>query len=104
MKDGKWLGWCKNPSDNSDKVWGIILLKPLTPYSWRETQYVTFWGRRGKRLQTKIVELVEFDVDKLIISKTKKGYINIPNSDLSTVYPEFEDDLSFVHVEARLSV
>ena len=53
------IGWCKEGIH--DKVWGIILLaedvqvSPAWPF--KTNKYVTFWGRRGSKLQTKLVTL-----------------------------------------------
>ena len=91
------IGWCKE--DNHDKVWGIIQLQaPTAPTvnhwgSLRDGKYVTFWGRRGKKLQTKMVEGSIYDMNEMFYKKTKKGYMEINQSDLDEVYPEFKSDL-----------
>lgn len=89
------IGWCKE--DKHDKVWGIILLaenvqiSPSWPFSGNK--YVTFWGRRGAKLQTKIWSGNEDQADELFGMKLRKGYNKIQESDLEDVYPEFKTDL-----------
>lgn len=74
--DIQFLGWCKN--EKSDKVWGIVKKE--------EGIYVTFWGRRGAKLQKKMIEMHLWDADKLIASKQKKGYLEIPKDDMEMVH------------------
>ncbi len=93
MLNYKFIGWCHE--DNHDKVWGVIYLeKPVQQYAWRPSgaKCVSFWGRRGKKLQTKIVE-DNYDLETLIRSKTRKGYTGVDSNKLNEVYPEFEEDL-----------
>jgi len=81
----KWVGWCRDLEENKDKVWGIIFLKNNTVPSFTST-YVTFWGRRGKSLQSKIQVLDKYEVEKLIRSKIeKKGYEEIDVNKLDDV-------------------
>ena len=66
---------------------------------------MAFWGRRGKKLQTKIHEgLDRWDADKLCDKKEDKGYKAINPNRLDEVYPEFEEDLQKTTVWALLSV
>jgi len=83
----KYIGWCS--VDNSDKVWVCIQLSGDRWYG----KYLTVWGRRGKQLQSKIVESNTYEMGKLIGSKVAKGYCGIPEDKLNEVYPEFEQDL-----------
>jgi predicted DNA-binding WGR domain protein len=85
--DYKYIGWCSE--DNSDKVWACI---QLSGDRWGG-KFLTVWGRRGKRLQSKIVESNPYEMGKLIGSKVAKGYCAIPEDKLNEVYPEFEQDL-----------
>jgi predicted DNA-binding WGR domain protein len=78
-----FIGWCKE--ENHDKVWGAIELGTA--------RYVTFWGRRGKKLQTKSLGVSSYELRKLINQKTAKGYISVDKNNLDRVYPEFEKDL-----------
>jgi hypothetical protein len=83
----KYIGWCS--VDNSDKVWACI---QLSGDRWGG-KFLTVWGRRSKRLQSKIVESNPYEMGKLIGSKVAKGYCAIPEDKLNEVYPEFEQDL-----------
>ncbi len=89
------IGWCKEGSH--DKVWGIILLAEDVPLSdaWHfpTNKYVTFWGRRGAKLQTKLVNGSAYDADQMFHKKRMKGYEEIRESELDEVYPEFKSDL-----------
>ena len=62
-----------------------------------------FWGRRGKKLQTKI-DREGWDLDKLIREKSEKGYKIIGNYELETVYPEFQNDLEKTTMWALLKL
>jgi predicted DNA-binding WGR domain protein len=105
----KFIGWC-NEGDH-DKVWGVIFLE--TPSANWEQSYnayltnnrykdfydsvthkkcITFWGRRGKKLQTK-TSTDDYEMFKLITSKLKKGYQAVDKGRLDAVYPEFQTDL-----------
>ena len=102
----KWIGWCKE--DNHDKVWGVIDLgRAAQPDEWGmasyDNKYVTFWGRRGKRLQTKISVQHYYYVEKLIDKKVDKGYMRVDRNRLDQVYPEFQNDLEQTAVWAILS-
>lgn len=91
-----FIGWLKE--GQSDKVWGVIEL------SCGE-KYLTFWGRRGTKYQTKVVDsgrphppfFSKFwrgnDLDRKISEKIEKGYRSVEKSELETVYPDFEQDL-----------
>ena len=88
----KFIGWCNE--EGHDKVWGVIYLEqPKNLYGYSECKCVSFWGRRGKKLQTKMV-VDNWDLDKLIDSKVRKGYNRVDTKKLNEVYPEFEEDLS----------
>ena len=88
-----WIGHCKEGT--SDKVWGMIRLTDNGRYPEDASQdYVAFWGRRGKRLQTKIHHSIwSYDADKLCDKKLDNGYRSIDVNRLEDVYPEFEQDL-----------
>lgn len=84
-----FIGWCKE--DNHDKVWGVIdLRKEASGYGTHT--YVTFWGRRGKKLQTKVSKEDEWTMKRVIDSKRKR-YTAVTYGGLNDVYPEFESDL-----------
>jgi len=83
----KYIGWCSE--DNSDKVWVCI---QLNGDRWHG-KFLTVWGRRGKRLQSKLIESTTYEMGKLVGSKDAKGYCEIPEDKLHEVYPEFQQDL-----------
>lgn len=99
-----FIGWCKQ--DNHDKVWGVIQLTDKTnpngyywSEKWTENDFVTVWGRRGKKLQTKIYknsnlyEMQELARKKQYKSKPEECYTEVDKTKLDEVYPEFEQDL-----------
>ena len=92
MKNGyEFIGWCRDPIKNTDKVWGVIDLN-TTPGG--DGDYAVFWGRRGGKLQTKIYkDANNWDIGNLIQQKQDKGYEKIDRTRLNNVYPEFEQDL-----------
>jgi hypothetical protein len=102
-----WIGHCKEGT--SDKIWGIICLNgndhEAANNPWTSYKYVSFWGRRGKALQTKVYEhLSHYEANKLCDKKEDKGYKTINTMRLEEVYPEFEQDLEQTTVWAMLSV
>jgi predicted DNA-binding WGR domain protein len=82
----EFIGWCKG--DNHDKVWVAIELKQST--------WLTVWGRRGSKLQTKLVYCSHWQMQKLINTKQTKGYRGFGKLGLDQVYPDFESDLEKV--------
>ena len=96
--DYKFIGWCQEGT--SDKVWGVIKLRDGN--SWDNDSYCTFWGRRGRALQTKVSVESEWDIEKLISNKSHKGYTEIDTDKLNEVYPEFEEDLEKTAMWAML--
>ena len=100
----KYIGWCKDEKTNTDKVWGAIELQaPTSSYSG-DGKYVTFWGRRGAKLQTKIVQGSLWDVHYLFLKKINKGYKEIQEHELDEVYPEFKSDLEKTAFWATLKI
>jgi hypothetical protein len=94
-----WIGHCRE--DTSDKIWGLIKLNDDKIYC----DYVSFWGRRGKKLQTKIYKNIpEYHAHKLSDKKMDNGYKTINPTRLDEVYPEFEQDLETTAVWAMLKV
>lgn len=93
----KHIGWCKDEKTNADKVWGVILLAEDVPVSdawhFKSNKYVTFWGRRGAKLQTKLWSGTDWQADDLFRKKVNKGYEEIEEYQLDEVYPEFQQDL-----------
>lgn len=101
----KWIGWMQEGT--SDKVWGVITLveevRPNRGDIWPTPgKYCTFWGRRGKKLQTKIVEGLDYEIYRSIAKKETKGYEGVDLAKLNEVYPEFEEDLAKTAVWASL--
>ena len=94
----KFIGW--NNHDGADKVWGVIYIEDRTGI---RPKVLIFWGRRGKKLQTKM-DREGWDLDNLIRRKTQKGYNQIDNRHLKTVYPEFESDLEKTTMWALLKL
>jgi len=84
MNRFKFIGWCN--SEGHDKIWAVLELQP-------HRRYATIWGRRGKTLQSKIIDTNWHEVRKLIGSKQRKDYIPFNLTQLAQVYPEFEADL-----------
>ena len=83
-----FIGWCRE--ENHDKVWGVI---KLNGDQW-DGNYVSFWGRRGKKLQTKMYKDVSnYFMKEMAGKKMDKGYKSISKDNLNDVYPEFEEDL-----------
>ena len=87
------IGWFNK--DNHDKVWGIIVLDRncSDEPGFKQNKYVTFWGRRGKTLQTKIWTGYYWDAEDAFEKKVLKGYNEVDKNKLKEVYPEFEQDL-----------
>lgn len=85
-----WIGWCAQGS--SDKIWAVIQLEH-TSEIWKSRKYATIWGRRGRALQSKTFEGDHWDMMNKIDGKQSKGYREIKESGLSSVYPEFQEDL-----------
>jgi hypothetical protein len=86
------IGWCKEGIH--DKVWGIILLEEYdTGWPIRSNKYLTFWGRRGAKLQTKLVTCSSYDASEMFNKKIKRGYDRVDKNKLDSVYPDFQSDL-----------
>ena len=47
-----------------------------------------FWGRRGKAMQFK-ADVVGYELEKLVHSKLKKGYLKIDQAKLLNIWPTF---------------
>jgi len=88
-----FIGWCRDEEKGIDKIWGIIELHAQSYRPWDDHKYITFWGRRGRRLQTKIWTGNWGTADHDIRKKLQRGYRRIDPSQLNLVYPEFQQDL-----------
>jgi len=89
----EYILWCIDLETNTDKVWGIIKIKSGDD---DPDTFVTVWGRRGKKLQTKIWKGHDWDAEQQYCKKLAKGYTNVINYEV--LYPEFEEDLKKVAV------
>jgi predicted DNA-binding WGR domain protein len=99
--------WCQEGIH--DKVWGIISIAedvPVHKSAWpfRTNKYVTFWGRRGTKLQTKMWNGTNYDADELARKKLNKGYDEIDQFKLNEVYPEFQQDLEKTEFWSKLKM
>ena len=96
----KFIGWCKDAAENHDKVWVAIAFGGDT---WGGN-VLTVWGRRGKKLQTKMVPN-DRKLGALINNKEyNKGYKEIDPKRLDEVYPEFKNDLEKTAMWATLKL
>lgn len=92
----KFIGWCRDGT--SDKVWGVITIRE----DIYNGTFLIFWGRRGKKLQTKILEDSSWGMIDKIDTKKARGYIELDTTRLNELYPEFESDLSKTAMWAML--
>jgi hypothetical protein len=92
----EFIGWKRVEAENADKVWGIICLSEPDSDQWDSDScsYVSFWGRRGKKLQTKVFTDSPYSMRRMHDKKEQDGYRSIDSTKLNDVYPEFEKDLS----------
>lgn len=95
------IGWCKE--DNHDKVWGIILIREGQGAPYLEpNDYISFWGRRGAKLQTKAFKGTTWTASEMFHKKKMKGYNEVSKDQLDLVYPEFQQDLERTAIWATL--
>ena len=91
----RFIGW--NTEGTSDKIWGYFL-RP-TPEDTRQPSWsrprkeqgwncCIFWARRGKAMQFQ-PDITGYELDKLVNSKLKKGYLKIDQAKLLTIWPTF---------------
>ena len=99
----EFIGWQADEVKNIDKVWGIICINETPGAGWALNKYVSFWGRRGKKLSTKVFDSTYYDMVKVYKKKNRDGYTEIAEKNLTEVYPEFQDDLEKTAVWALLS-
>lgn len=93
----KFIGWCKEGVH--DKVWGVIDLGDSL-----NGQMLTFWGRRGKKLQTLVVPNNGKLADLIRSKQRVKNYQSIDSTKLDSVYPEFQSDLEKTAIWATLKL
>ena len=95
-----FIGWCKDEEENHDKIWGYFF-RPSP--EWEENKrhwngnegrnVCIFWGRRGKAMQFK-PDWGGWELDRLVASKKKKGYVEINSSQLIAIWPTFDAEAS----------
>jgi hypothetical protein len=95
----KFIGHCRDLRENHDKVWGVIYLQD--PAEIYNAKCLVFWGRRGKKLSTK-VDHESYTLTKLVRAKQDKGYKEVNVQRLHEVYPEFQTDLEKTAMWATL--
>ncbi len=86
--DIRFIGWCHQELHNKDKVWGLIRKD--------EFEYQTFWGRRGKKLQTKTRPMTDSEANKLIRTKQNKGYREFDKEELDQIHDNFKKQVFVV--------
>jgi len=86
-----FVGWCHDPVENHDKIWGYFY-RPTKEYTWATkesgTHVVVFWARRGKAMQFK-PDISGYELDKLALSKVRKGYNKISETKFLEIWPSF---------------
>lgn len=100
MSKFNFIGWCNE--DGHDKIWGTVTLV-VDPVLSSNNKYLTFWGRRGAKLQTKIVDGTHWEMMNKVDAKKRKGYVKIDESTLHDLYPEFQKEISKNKMWAILS-
>ena len=86
-----FIGWCKE--DIHDKVWGYFY-RPTPNKAHRDYggNCCIFWGRRGKAMQFK-PDVTGYELEKLVNSKRKKGYVEITDAKLYQIWPSFTEEM-----------
>lgn len=87
--DIKFIGWCNE--GNHDKVWGIGKRE--------DGDFMTFWGRRGNKLQTNNKSMGDYEAFKLINSKRKKGYQEFAKDELDLIHKNFRKQVFVVQLK-----
>lgn len=95
-----FIGWCNDPAENHDKVWGYFYrpthvesslpawMQPSKQSGWN---IVIFWARRGKAMQFKS-DISGYELDKLVRSKLRKGYEQITEKRFLEIWPSFNQE------------
>ena len=85
-----FIGWCNE--GNHDKIWGYFYRPTPNANTWTRKssgwKCWVFWARRGKAMQFKS-NVTGYELDKLVASKGKKGYIKISQPKLFEIWPSF---------------
>ncbi len=90
-----FIGWCNDPAENHDKVWGYFL-RPTPEAEGKRWitktdgwNCVIFWARRGKAMQFK-ADTTGWELSKLARQKQdKKDYRPITPQKLQEIWPTF---------------
>jgi predicted DNA-binding WGR domain protein len=89
-----FVGWCNDPVENHDKIWGYFY-RPTKQYTWSTkqdgTHVVVFWARRGKAMQFK-ADISGYELEKLALSKVRKGYRKITEHKFLEIWPSFIEE------------
>lgn len=86
-----FISW--NQEGTSDKIWGYFLRPTevsVRRFATRQDGWncCIFWGRRGKAMQFK-GDVTGYELDKLKVSKLRKGYQKINEARLMEIWPTF---------------
>jgi len=65
---------------------------------------MVFWARRGSPLQTKLLEDTTYNARVMCRKKKNKGYNEVSQKDLHTVYPAFEKDIELATFWSMMKV
>jgi len=92
-----FIGHCFDPTENHDKVWGYFYrpTHEAATQTWITKQWgwncVIFWARRGKAMQFK-PDKTGHELDNLVNSKRRKGYVKITPDRLFEIWPTFMEE------------
>jgi hypothetical protein len=94
MYDIVWMGWCYNPSENNDKIWGYIRMK-------NTNAHYSFWGKRNGTIKFKRLA----DQWEATETKTKKDgrYKRQTLDQMCVVFTDFVDKFEGDYAIAKLS-
>ena len=91
-----------NNEGNHDKIWGVLEFESESRFT---ITCVIFWGRRGKKIQSKIKrDMDRYSIEKTYREKLSKGYEDVDRNKLDEVYPNFEEDLDVLSFISALRV
>lgn len=96
----EWVGW--NLTGTSDKIWGIVPLVHQTRYTSDEIPCLVFWGRRGNKYSTNIVNSTYYSAERLVQSKIAKGYSRVLS--YNNVCPTLKEDIEKLVLWAKFKV
>lgn len=93
----EFIGWCHE--NGHDKIWALVEIN--------HRAYATIWGKRGKKLSSKVFYEDKdntLTMNSRIVEKLNKGYLEINKEKLDEVYPGFEEDVSMMAFLAACEV